>query len=96
MNPLTTALAIAPKYEYFNIIAYKGVRDSKVVSGFINPKLGRFVCTQNIEWATYDWCEAISLAAQYSYEASRCNEFCVYQHFVVYGIMPRMEYVFLK
>jgi hypothetical protein len=93
---MTTALQRYRPCEFFYVIAYMGVQDNKVVTGFVNPKLGRFVCTQDIQWATKNWGEAIELAAIYSYEASRCNEVSVYQNFLVFGIMPRIQYVFLK
>jgi len=93
---MCTALDLVKQYKFFCVIAYSGIQDNQPVYGFINPKLGRFVCTQGIQWATEDWVEAVSLAARYSYEASRCNETAVYQHFVVYGIMPKMGFTFLK
>lgn len=82
--------------KHFCVITYTGIRDGKTITGFINPKLGRFVCTESIQWATEDWCEAVTLAARYSYEASVCNEISVYQHFIVHGIMPDIKYVIFK
>lgn len=96
MSSPITALTLYKQFKTFCVITYGGIKDNKVIMGFINPKLGRFVCTETMQWATEDWCEAVSIAARYSYEASRCNEISVYQHFVVYGIMPKFDYVFLK
>lgn len=88
---MTSAIGNSKYY----VIAYGGVQEGKIVTGFVNPKLGRFVCTNIVQWGTYDWREAVSLASLYSYQASQANEICSYSHHEIVGEIPNVQYYFI-
>lgn len=90
------SLVSVNKSYYIAIVCYKVIDKEYKLCGFINPKLGRFVCTATPEWGTLDWKEGVSLSALYSFNAQDAHETIYYQHMIIEGNVPEQKYYFLK